>query len=693
MVQVCSSCRLSETHTLMQDFADIPQVDQIEVLEPLGAGATSRVYRARQTTLDRLVALKILNPDLVAGEELLRRFQQEARISSSLDHPNIVRTLSFGVARDGRPYLVMELLEGHSLSDLLSDGGALPLGKFKDVFLSVLSALSAAHEAGLVHRDIKPANIMFCKLDGGREAIKLVDFGIAKVVDSQAAEQCLTKTGVLLGSPNYMSPEQCKGARLDGRSDLYSLCCVMYEALCGEPPYSGSSALEVMRLHSLAPPPTVSELTNRVDVSRELASVIIWGLCKDPSERPQSADELASRLNAVFEQITMDRVPRLKKVSAAGHKGRLAVVALLCLVVPAVIFLGRQQAERTAVVAQHESSLHDLETEAGKKAAQAKYDEALSVYEQAIRKLENSRPVPKKEIARLIFKAFQLPYGDVTPGFIEKLVEFADKGMNLSLEMSDERVIVSMSNQDLFSFLSSMKGTLLQRLGRKEDSCRVALAAISTSDRKWGKQSEFGMRVRTNAANTLLNGKETDQARAVVEEGLSLIKDDRYLLEKTQLQGQLAVCCLQEERTGEFLDIFSRLKNLILDRRQTLSVNEHICFLETLTRLYEASSGLGDLQAVASGELNTHPEYLENRDYAIRLAHAFLSVANRDNSAGRKKLALKNSEQALRIVQNFQDREAKLMRLNALKALVSLCGDCKEPGGAARYESLLKKLQ
>ena len=313
------------------DIAAAPEIDSIEILELLGKGGMSLVYKARQKQLDRIVAVKVLSKLAVRGEDGIKRFQKEAKLTSTLDHANIVKTISFGVSNDGQPYLVMEYLEGLSLADDLKQNGRLKLQKFKDVFLPTLSALNQAHQAGLIHRDIKPGNIMICRNDTGAETVKLVDFGIAKVFgEGETETQNLTKTGAVMGSPAYMSPEQCQGKTLDGRSDLYSMACVMYETLSGEPPFSGESSLDVMQKHSAEPPPTVSDLSRKIDIRKELANVTLWGLAKDPAARPQTASEFARKLNEVLERITLDKVPRLKATAGQGISRTKRIVLLIC---------------------------------------------------------------------------------------------------------------------------------------------------------------------------------------------------------------------------------------------------------------------------------------------------------------------------------------------------------------------------
>jgi serine/threonine protein kinase len=341
----------------------LPEIEGLEIVELLGQGGMSLVYKARQKELDRLVAVKVLSATAISGEEGIKRFHKEARLTSNLDHPHIVKTYSFGVSAEGQPYLVMEYLEGRSLAAQLKMHGRLPLQKFKEVFLPVLSALAQAHEAGLVHRDIKPENIMICAAASESETVKLVDFGIAKILAEQGIPgQALTRTGALLGTPAYMSPEQCQGKPLDGRSDLYSLACVMYESLRGEPPCHGDSPLEIMQKHSFEPPPRVADLTGKVNIPPGLAEAVLSGLAQDPQARPKTAAEFALKLGRELEGVRLDEVPALKK-SAASFAGLLApqliTIALVAAAVLACLFVVHQMLSAQKTVTPSELAVRD----------------------------------------------------------------------------------------------------------------------------------------------------------------------------------------------------------------------------------------------------------------------------------------------------------------------------------------------
>jgi eukaryotic-like serine/threonine-protein kinase len=253
----------------------------------LGSGATAAVWRARDRDLGRIVALKVLRGDEVVPE-LASRFQREATILGRLSHPNVVPVLATG-NHEGRPYLVMELVEGEPLSQVLRKG-PMPIDQAVDLVAAVASGLAAAHQAGVVHRDIKPANIV--RGDGG--VPRLVDFGIARADDLTQ----ITSPDVVVGTAAYLSPEQARGELPGPASDIYSLGCVLYEALTGTAPFTGGSAvaLAYRHVHELPQPPSA----RRPDLPAALDDVVCRCLEKDPARRHASADELAGDLRAAL---------------------------------------------------------------------------------------------------------------------------------------------------------------------------------------------------------------------------------------------------------------------------------------------------------------------------------------------------------------------------------------------------------
>ncbi|MFE6906661.1 protein kinase domain-containing protein [Streptomyces erythrochromogenes] len=253
----------------------------------LGRGGMGEVWRAHDPRLDRQVAIKFLPPDLADGHAA-DRFHREARVTARLQHPGIAQVFDSG-AQDGRLHLVMELLDGRHLGSVLGNGrSGLPVHRAVDLAAQVADALSYAHRADIVHRDIKPANLML--VAGGR--VKVCDFGIAGFVH---ADSGLTREGSLMGTPDYMAPEQCRGLRVDGRADLYALGCVLFALLTGRPPFTTHGDFRIVMLdHIHTPPPRLAALRPGVPV--ELDRLVTDLLAKDPGHRPAHGGALADRL-------------------------------------------------------------------------------------------------------------------------------------------------------------------------------------------------------------------------------------------------------------------------------------------------------------------------------------------------------------------------------------------------------------
>lgn len=258
----------------------------------IGSGATSRVYRAEHTQMKRPAAIKILKSNLISDEQSKLRFDQEARAVSSLAHPNLVTIYDVGVAPRGEPYIIMEFLEGESLTDILERVGHLEIGEALRIFIQATDALIHAHKRGVIHRDLKPSNLMLVETDAGDTAIKIVDFGLAKLKTLTGEQQKLTKTGEVFGSPIYMSPEQCTGKNVDVRTDIYSLGIVMYQSFTGRPPFLGKNSIDVIRKQLKDPVPTFREANPDLSLPREIESIVFKTLHKNPDERYQTMQQL-----------------------------------------------------------------------------------------------------------------------------------------------------------------------------------------------------------------------------------------------------------------------------------------------------------------------------------------------------------------------------------------------------------------
>lgn len=258
----------------------------------IGFGGMGCVYRVLDKKSDKTLALKVLNTMFLSDVAARRRFIREGRASLALEHPHIVQVREFSVAPDGLPYMIMEYLQGESLADILMKSGPLTLARFVTTFSQVLSALTHAHDQGIIHRDIKPSNIMFVPTSRGRENVKLVDFGLAKLLSDAGGTQELTALGEFIGSPCYMSPEQCLGDQVDKRSDLYSLGCVMYEAISGVRAFRAGSSLRIMHMQVYESPPPFSKVVPGVDIPKWLEQLIFKTLDKNPDNRYEDAHKL-----------------------------------------------------------------------------------------------------------------------------------------------------------------------------------------------------------------------------------------------------------------------------------------------------------------------------------------------------------------------------------------------------------------
>lgn len=263
-----------------------------EVTRLLGQGGMGRVYLARQMSLDRLVALKVVRSDTRSREELGKRLKSEALTVARLNHQNIVQVHAI-CNLENSPTLVMEYIEGRTLKDLVDRRGPLDAGDCVHFLRQVGAALAHAHEAGFIHRDIKPENILVTR----QGVAKVADFGLARLLDRGGQALGLTQDGAALGTPLYMSPEQVEGKRLDSRSDLYSLGVTAFFMLTGRPPFQGTSALEVAVKQVRAEPDPLA--IERPDIPLELCEIIHRMLRKSPSERPASPVEFLRDLDAV----------------------------------------------------------------------------------------------------------------------------------------------------------------------------------------------------------------------------------------------------------------------------------------------------------------------------------------------------------------------------------------------------------
>ncbi|MCA9559541.1 MAG: serine/threonine protein kinase, partial [Myxococcales bacterium] len=267
--------------------------DRFEILEKLGEGGMGAIYKARQISMDRVVALKILLHDQRGDPISVERFRHEAYLASRLRHPNAIVIHDFGQTPDGLLYIAMEFLAGETLKERLARVGPLDVPVAVKVMTQALRTIAEAHRMNLVHRDLKPDNIFLTSLEGDTDFVKVLDFGIAKLTavrdGAEGYQGGLTAQGKIYGTPNYMSPEQIRGKPVDQQSDLYSLGVIFYEVLTGQVPFTAQTPVDVMMMHLRETPAPLTDL--RADVPLELERTVLRALEKDRRVRYQSGDE------------------------------------------------------------------------------------------------------------------------------------------------------------------------------------------------------------------------------------------------------------------------------------------------------------------------------------------------------------------------------------------------------------------
>ncbi len=310
---VCPECGTSapgagacprDGHALApSDDAVIGQVlGNYRIARLIGAGGMGRVYLGVQPQIGSRVAIKVLSEECAKDRGLVERFFTEARAVNVIRHESIVNVLDINQLPDGRPYIVMELLEGESLADMIRRG-PIPLPTLQGYVAQVLHGLAAAHDKGIIHRDLKPDNVFITP--SGRA--KILDFGIAKLVPELGAVAEGTRTGALIGTPFYMAPEQALARPVDARSDLYSVGIILYEAVTGRRPFTGSTLYELLKQHVELDPPPPSSL--RYDLAPGLEAVIRKAMAKSPSHRFQNAQEFAHALETSGQGLSLDMPP------------------------------------------------------------------------------------------------------------------------------------------------------------------------------------------------------------------------------------------------------------------------------------------------------------------------------------------------------------------------------------------------
>ncbi len=341
--------------TLTDPLIGTTLAGHLEILSCVGWGGMSVVYKAKDLLLYRTVAVKVLRSHSALVPKSIKRFRYEAIAASKLNHPNIIRVYEFNVPDQGAPYLVMDYLEGTSLAEFIAKNGAIELTRAISIMTKVCEGLEHAHKAGVIHRDLKPGNIMLVRDQDGQQSVKIVDFGIAKMLHNDDDNSpSLTQTGDLVGSPLYMSPEQCQGEPVDKRSDVYALGCVMYEMLTGKPPFKGGTMLETVQMQTSAIPKPVRERFPGIKNAEKIDTILLKAMAKQPAQRYQSAHDFKAAIQELNAGSGASLLARIKlrlelarNKSTAQRKEKVATYSLILTMVASVaiatcIFISNQ---------------------------------------------------------------------------------------------------------------------------------------------------------------------------------------------------------------------------------------------------------------------------------------------------------------------------------------------------------------
>jgi serine/threonine protein kinase len=278
-----------------------------KIVAKLGEGGMGAVYRGEQLSLKRAVAVKLLRPELSADPMLLRRFNAEAEAVAKLGHPNTVNIYDFGQDSDGALFIAMEFIEGRSLRSAIAKEGPFSARRALTIASQIAASLSDAHARSIVHRDLKPDNVMLQDRGRQRDIVRVLDFGIAKLRDdSRATQQAMTQAGDMLGTPQYMAPEQIRGTAVDGRADIYALGCIIYEMVTGAMPYEAPTVMAMLSKHLLEQ--AVAPSTRRPDLTLPPAidQLVMSAMAKEPSARPATMDAYAEHIAAMLDMLPAD---------------------------------------------------------------------------------------------------------------------------------------------------------------------------------------------------------------------------------------------------------------------------------------------------------------------------------------------------------------------------------------------------
>ncbi len=556
-----------------------------QVLNHIGSGGMASVYRVADKTSGQVYALKMLYKRDAKKESTVKRLEHEALATKNLTHANICGVYDFGVNADGAPYLVMEFVAGDNLDNLLKQEKLLDEKRTLKIFMQLAGALHYAHEQGVIHCDLKPSNVLLAKKFGEEELAKIVDFGIAKISDQHNIDKSkLMQTGEFIGSPLYMSPEQCRGDRLDRRSDIYSLACMIYELLIGTPPFSGENPIKVILKHlEEAPPPMPSD-----KVSRDLQEVLVHCLEKTPQARYNNAEMLLADLQKI---ASGKRIQTYRKKSAV----KPMQIVLGLFVVVGIGFAALNMFSRIAPINQ----AWQLNQSSGQRFFnQGLYNEATAAFEEALNTPGTSASQKLKSIQALALISHLTHKTAAESSYITQM-EKLDSSGTLAQPVTENASLAQLQNMmsttstekekkelaEQFSFAVLQEAYLLNLATQPDKAMELIESAKGRLESAMDPSSASFKNLELEEAYTLIKqGQQSKdsihdpelkyaEAKSIIaqsfatnhiKQALALSKEAVETVEKSQLQK------LDSSEKGRALEILDRHIKLIT-RDRTLS--------------------------------------------------------------------------------------------------------------------------
>lgn len=501
--------------------------NKYQVISFVGSGGMSSVYKVKHMLLNKVLALKMIHPHLTSDKESLARFQREAEATSRLDHPNVVKVYEFGITKDDSPYIVMDFIEGITLSQAISAESKLDPDRAIKLLSQAAAGLSHAHSRNVVHRDIKPSNIMLVKQDGVEDFVKVVDFGIAQMVAEDTELAKLTQTGQIFGTPMYMSPEQCQGLQLDARTDIYSLGCVLYETLVGKTPFTGNSVYELIFKQMNEAPAGLGKNVANKSLRDSLETIIFRSIAKDANDRYQSMQEMKEDLDHVHDAPAKGPLAYLKGFIRQWYfrqlsrnlkpmMSRLPIIAgTLAIAIGGIAYMAYQQKPQAIIAS--EASWKELDLKGQRQFDAGDKSAALSTFQQA---LEMAKKLSSKELiaaSKCELIDIENALGDIKAATIlrDELKSAASND-----EGGDQEILAELKNR-----LEKTKNNPLK-------------------DSKDLQKLEQQLNDAMDTATTLMISSQNDRAKALVDSIKSLceinLPNSRVLVRALHNQGELA---------------------------------------------------------------------------------------------------------------------------------------------------------